>query len=152
MANENNFIEQTKKYIYPKFNSQNLMKKQTLFTLLAFVFLLTSCATMQNKSTSMTNYYSQAPDLSKVTYEGGDGKTIETTVIIKNARNERNGIAAEYNYIAKKQGVKFTNWKPVGQSTSSNNGKKFDVIDIITIPGNEKITYYFDITDFYGKL
>jgi hypothetical protein len=128
------------------------MKKQTLFTLLAFVFILTSCATMQNKSTSMTNYYSQAPDLSKVTFEGGDGKTIETTVIIKNAGNERNGIAAEYDYIAKKHGVKFTNWKPVGQSTSSNNEKKFDVIDIVTIPGNEKITYYFDITDFYGKL
>ena len=152
MTNENNFIEQTKKYKYAKFNTQNLMKKQTLFTLLALVFLLTSCATMQNKSTSMTNYYSQAPDLSKVTYEGGDGKTLETSVIIKNAGNERNGIAAEYDYITKKYGTKFTNWKPVGQSTSTNNGKKFDVIDIITIPGNEKITYYFDITDFYGKL
>ena len=99
----------------------------------------------------MTNYYSQAPDLSKVTYEGGDGKTLETSVIIKNAGNERNGIAAEYDYITKKHGVKFTNWKPIGQSTSSNNGKKFDVINILTIAGNEKITYYFDITDFYGK-
>ena len=100
----------------------------------------------------MRNYYSQAPDLTKVTYEGGDGKTLETSVIIKNAGNERNGIAAEYDYIAKKHGAKFTNWKPVGQSTSSENGKKYDVIGIITIPGNEKITYYFDITDFYGKL
>jgi len=127
------------------------MKKQTLFTLLAFVFLLTSCATMQNKSTSMKKYYSQAPDLSKVTYEGGEGKTLETSVIIKNAENERNGIAAEYNYITTKNGAKFTNWKPVGQSTSSINGKKIDVINIITIPGNEKITYNFDITDFYGK-
>jgi len=128
------------------------MSKQTTLTLLVSIFLLTSCVTMQNKSTNMRNYYSQAPDLTKVTYEGGDGKTLETSVIIKNAGNERNGIAAEYDYIAKKHGAKFTNWKPVGQSTSSNNGKKFDVIDIITIPGNEKITYYFDITDFYGKL
>ena len=128
------------------------MSKQTALTLFVSIFLLTSCATMQNKSTSMTNYYSQAPDLSKVTYEGGNGKTLETSVIIKNAGNERNGIAAEYDYIAKKHGAKFTNWKPVGQSTSSENGKKYDVIGIITIPGNEKITYYFDITDFYGKL
>ncbi|MDD5185405.1 MAG: hypothetical protein PHS84_09120 [Paludibacter sp.] len=127
------------------------MKKQTLFTLLAFVFLLTSCATMQNKSTSMTNYYSQAPDLSKVTYEGGDGKTLETSVIIKNAGNERNGIAAEYDYIAKKHGKKFTNWKPAGQMSQSKNGKAFDIINIITLPENETITYNFDITDFYGK-
>ena len=128
------------------------MSKQTTLTLLVSIFLLTSCATMQNKSTNMRNYYSQAPDLTKVTYEGGDGKTLETSVIIKNAGNERNGIAAEYDYIAKKHGAKFTNWKPVGQSTSSNNGKKYDVIGIITMPGNENITYYFDITDFYGKL
>jgi len=128
------------------------MSKQTLFTLFVFVFLMTSCATMQNKSTSMKNYYSQPVDLSKVTYEGGDGKTIETYVIIKNAGNERNGIAAEYEYIAKKHGIKFTNWKPVGSLTSQKDGRKLDVINIITIPGNEKITYYFDITDFYGKL
>ena len=127
------------------------MNKQTLLTLFAFVFLLTSCATMQNKSTSMTNYYSQAPDLSKITFVGGDGKTIETAVVIKNAQNERNGVAAEYDYIAKKHGQKFTSWKPLGQSTSSASGKMFDVIDIITIPGNEKLTYYFDITNFFGK-
>jgi hypothetical protein len=84
--------------------TQNRMNKQTLLTLFAFVFLLTSCATMQNKSTSMTNYYSQAPDLSKITFAGGDGKTIEAAVVIKNAQNERNGVAAEYEYIAKKHG------------------------------------------------
>jgi hypothetical protein len=127
------------------------MKKLTLFALLAFVFSLTSCVTMQNKSTSMTNYYSQAPDLSKVTYDGGDGKTLETSVIIKNAGNTRNGIAAEYEYIAKKHGLKFTNWKPIGQMSQSKDGKTFDIINIVTLPGNEKITYYFDITDFYRK-
>jgi hypothetical protein len=127
------------------------MKKQALFTFIAFVFLLTSCATMQNRSTNMSNYFSQAPDLSKVIYKGGDGKTLETSVIIKNAGNERTGIAAEYEYIAKKQGIKFTNWQPLGQMTSTKNGKTFDILNISTIPGNEKITYYFDITDFYGK-
>jgi len=128
------------------------MNRKTPFVLLAFAFLLISCVTMQNKSASMTKYYSHASDLSKVSYEGGDGKTMETSVVIKNAGNERDGIAAEYDYIAKKHGAKFTNWKPIGQSTSSDNGKKFDAIKILTIPGNEKITYYFDITDFYGRL
>jgi hypothetical protein len=127
------------------------MTKKTVFSLVLSIFLMTSCTTMQNKSTNMQNYYSQAPDLSKVTYEGGDGKTIETAIIIKNAENSRNGIAAEYDYIAKKHGTKFISWKPIGQSTSSNNEKTFDVINIITIPGNEKFTYFFDITDFFRK-
>lgn len=99
----------------------------------------------------MTNYYSQAPDLTKVTYEGGDGKTIETAIVIKNAENERNGIAAEYSYISKKHGQKFTNWKPVGNMSQSKNGKVFDIITIVSLPENETITYCFEITDFYGK-
>lgn len=127
------------------------MKRQIFFLLSAFMFLLSSCVTTQNKSASMASYFSQAPDLSKVTYEGGDGKTLETSIVIANAGDERTGVAAEYAYIAKQHGVKFTNWRPVGQSTSSNNGKKFDVIDIITIPDSKKITYFFDITDFFGK-
>lgn len=127
------------------------MVKQTFFILISFVFIFTSCATLQNKTTKTTSYFSQTPDLSKVTYEGGDGKTLESAIVIKNAGNEMNGVAAEYEYIAKQHGVKFTNWRPVGQSTSSNNGRQFDVINIITLADNVKITYYFDITEFFGK-
>lgn len=128
------------------------MRKQTFFMLLAALFLLTSCASLQNKSTAnMKNYFSQAPDLSKVEYGGGDGKTSETAVVIKNAGNERNGIAAEYEYIAGKHGKRFTDWKPVGQATNSDKGKTYDIINIVTIPGNVQVTYYFDITDFYGR-
>jgi len=127
------------------------MTKHIFLGIFACAVLLTSCGTLQNKSSNLSSYYSKAPDLSNVVYQGGDGKSMETSVVIKNAGNERNGIAAEYDYIAKKHGTKFTNWKPSGQSTSSTNGKKFDIINIVTIPGNETIVYYFDITDFYGK-
>jgi len=106
---------------------------------------------MPDNSTSMTNYYGSEVDLSKVIFEGGDGKTIETSVIIRNAGNERTGIAAEYDYIAKKLGKKSQDWIPVSQSITSENGKMYDVIDVIIIPANENITFYFDITDFYGK-
>lgn len=128
------------------------MKSLTTLSLLGIIFLLSSCSSIQNRSTNLTGYYSQAADLTAVIYAGGDGKTTETSIVIKNAGNERNGIAAEYDYISKKHGKKFTDWKPVGQSTNTINGKNYDVINIVTLPMNEPIAYYFDITDFYGKL
>jgi hypothetical protein len=86
-----------------------------------------------------------------VTYEGGDGKTIESPIVIKNAENERNGIASEYAFITKAHGEKFKNWKPIGQSTNTKDGRKIDSIKIQLIAKNETLTYHFDITDFYGK-
>lgn len=127
------------------------MKKITSLTLLIGLILLSSCGTMQTPTTSMTNYYNQAPDLSNVKYEGGNGTSVETAIIIKNAGNERNGIAAEYAYISKIHGQKFTTWKPSGSSTNLMNGKKYDIISITILPRNEQKMYYFDITDFYGK-
>ncbi len=40
----------------------------------------------------------------------------------------------------------------MGQSTNAKNGRKYDIINILIIPDNTTITYYFDITDFFGKL
>ncbi|MEI7510395.1 MAG: hypothetical protein WCJ62_13135 [Flavobacterium sp.] len=127
------------------------MKK--LIILLIIVITTSSCITTQNTSSksSETQYWSKAPDLTKVTYEGGDGKTIENVIIIKNAGNERNGIAAEYAFIAKIYGEKFKDWKPVGQSTINKDTKKVDLINIQLIQKNEMHSFYFDITEFYGK-
>ena len=91
------------------------------------------------------------PDLTKVTYEGGDGKSIRNLIIIKNAENELNGVASEYDYISKIYGEKTIGWKLINQATSDFNKRKLDIITIQTIPQNEKISLYFDITEFYGK-
>lgn len=127
------------------------MKK--LIILLLIIITTSSCITTQNTSSksSETQYWSKAPDLTKVTYEGGDGKTIENAIVIKNAGDERNGIAAEYAFVAKIYGEKFKDWKPVGQSTISKDTKKIDLIKIQLIQKDETISYYFDITEFYGK-
>lgn len=126
------------------------MKKViSLFLLLA---LFTSCVTQKGGFTQKEReLWNKPPDLSKVVYLGGDGKSSENAIIIKDAQNERNGIAAEYDYIAKKYGVKFVDWKPAGQSTFDEKGKKYDSVTIQTIPKNETVTFYFDITEFYGK-
>lgn len=123
------------------------MKKLLPLILISVLFI--SCTS--TRKSSYADYWSKAPDLTKIVYEGGDGKSEENSVIIKNAQNELNGIASEYAYISKKHGVKFTNWKPIGQSTNTKNGRQMDVIVIQTIPEKETVVYYFDITDFYGK-
>lgn len=124
------------------------MSKLTTFILLFFA--LTSCMAQKPKSNT-ADYWNKPADLTKVTYEGGNGKSVENPISIKNAENERNGIAAEYTYIAKLNGEKFKDWKPAGQSTNTINGRKIDLVKIQTIAKNEIIIYYFDITAFYGK-
>lgn len=127
------------------------MKK--IIFLFSFFILLTSCKPTQNAAvgSSMEELWSKPPDLSKVVYTGGDGTSIENAIVISGAGNERNGIAAEYEYITKKKGVKFVDWKPAGQSTINKDSKKYDAVSIQNIKNNETITFYFDISDFYGK-
>jgi hypothetical protein len=127
------------------------MKK--IILLLFLTNLIVSCVTTQNTKPKLsdTEYWNRIPDLTKVTYEGGDGKTLENAIVIKNAENERNGIAAEYSFIAKTYGQKFKDWKPIGQSTIVKENRKLDLINIETIPKKETISFYFDITEFYGK-
>ncbi len=125
------------------------MKK--IIVLLVLVMTTISCGTPRNSYASATEYWNKTPDLTKVTYEGGDGKTVENAIVIRNAENERNGVAAEYAYIAKINGEKFKDWNTVGNSTITRDNKKIDLITIQLIQKNETLSYYFDITEFYGK-
>jgi hypothetical protein len=122
-------------------------------TTLTFIILLglTSCVSTQKSTTNTKDYWNKVPDLTNVTYEGGDGKSIENLILIKNAENELNGVASEYAYISKIYGEKTINWKLLNQATSNFNKRKLDIITIQTIPQNETISLYFDITEFYGK-
>src|SRR6478672_6081047 len=117
---------------------------------ISLISTLISCSTPKQTSVASTTLLRE-PNLSEIKYEGGDGKTIENLILIKNAKNEQNGIASEYVYIGKIHGERFKDWKPLGQSTITKNGKKIDIINIEVATSKEKITYFFDITDFYGK-
>lgn len=116
-----------------------------------YVCLLASCTSTKNISNSGSSIWNQKPDLTKVSYEGGDGKLPENPIIIKNAENEINGVASEYAYISKVYGEKLVDWKVVGQSTSTQKNRKIDIINIEIMSKKEIISIYFDITEFYGK-
>jgi len=83
--------------------------------------------------------------MAKITFEGGDGSSIEKAVIIKGA-DTLSGISAEYEYVRKH----FPGSKVLGQRLMNKEPKVYDVIEITDAKG-EKRSVYFDITEFYGK-
>ncbi len=74
-----------------------------------------------------------------------DGSSAERAIVIK-AKDEAAGVAAEYDWLrAKYPGHTF-----MQQSTNTVGRKMYDVMVIKTKEGEEK-TFYFDITNFFGK-
>jgi len=83
-------------------------------------------------------------------FGGGDGSSIENAVII-NAQSTLNGIMYEHLYISKIHGEKDTKWKLIQQQLLEVGGRHYDAMRI-SIINNEIIVYYFDISNFYGKM
>jgi len=78
-------------------------------------------------------------------FSGGDGTSLEQAVVV-NAPTERVGIAALYGWI----GRRYPGSTAAGQNTVIRNGRFYDAIDIVTA-SKERRTFYFDITQFFGK-
>ena len=87
------------------------------------------------------------PARTQIIFEGGDGSALEAAVIIRGAKNEFEGIAAESLW----SGVNHPEWRKHGQALLNQNGKAYDRIDYLTADGAQA-AIYFDITGFFGKL
>lgn len=81
----------------------------------------------------------------KITFEGGDGSSMEKAIIILGAKDSGEGVPAESAYIKKH----FRGYEKKMQGLLSKDGKYYDQITLEK--GNKKIVLYFDITDFFGK-
>lgn len=91
----------------------------------------------------------KAPEPVKIghlVFEGGDGSSLEQAVIIKNAKNEEEGVDAEAKWIRKVH----PGWRKGDQALLSEKGKAYDRIEYTTPDGKTK-TIFFDITEFFGK-
>ena len=84
--------------------------------------------------------------LSHVTFAGSDGSSCQKAVVVENAANNFEGIAAEKAWIA----WKYPGSKVKGQAVSGARNKTFDTLEIETAGGESK-TICFDITDFFGQ-
>ena len=99
-----------------------------------------------NTQTGRTAGSTSLPKLKDVSFSGGDGSSVEKAVVIK-APNSFVGIRAEYSWIRKNH----PDWQLERQSVLNAGGKIYDRMDFQTLDGR-RVTLYFDITDFHGKM
>lgn len=85
-------------------------------------------------------------NLSHISFAGADGSSCKKAVVIRNAANNVEGVAAEKAWIA----GKYPNAKLKGQAVSGAGNKTFDTLEIETADGESR-TVCFDITDFFGQ-
>lgn len=76
--------------------------------------------------------------------------TKEEAVIILGAKNEMEGVDAEYNWLEERFGKQNINWELNDQELINEGDKQFDVMRIKFRDGKIK-EFWFDITNFYGK-
>ena len=88
-----------------------------------------------------------SPDASAVAYGGGNGSDCETAIVIQGARNEQEGVAAEYSWLNKH----IPGAEVQKQALIECKGRPADRLTITTSNGETR-QVFFDINDFFGKL
>ncbi len=124
-----------------------------ILTILILALIIVSCKTYRqdHNQINLKEYYSKKPDLSGIVYLGGDGSSIEEAIIVKNAKNSRDGIASEYSYVNQVYGKRNIGWSLVSTSTNREDEKLYEIFKIKNILSDTIEILYFDITEFYGK-
>ena len=81
-----------------------------------------------------------------VTYAGGDGSSFETAIVVRGARGGADGVDAEYGWLRQH----YPGYRMNRQSLTSHEKKWYDILHVTTGDGKES-TFYFDISEFFGK-
>ncbi len=83
--------------------------------------------------------------IGKLVFEG-NGSSIENAVVVKNAKDEMEGVAAESKWVKKVH----PKWIKGNQALLRVKEKDYDRIEYKT-PDGKTETLFFDITEFFGK-
>ena len=76
----------------------------------------------------------------------GDGRSIETAVVVESAAGSQGAIAIEREWLRRH----YPGARVVGQALlSSQNGRRYDRLDIV-LPSGEGRSIFFDITAAFG--
>jgi hypothetical protein len=87
--------------------------------------------------------------MQKFLFKSGNGSSKEKAIII-NAPNEKSGVNAEYEYLESIYGKQNVKWRLYEQNLLIEDDKYYDVL-VIELRNSELLTFWFDITSFYGK-
>jgi hypothetical protein len=80
-----------------------------------------------------------------------DGLSLDTALVIR-AENSWIGVGMEYDYVIARHGRMHEGWTLESQRLlhRDENGRSYDQLNIVLSDGRE-LSYFFDITDFYGR-
>ena len=79
-----------------------------------------------------------------------NGLTKKEAIIILGAKDETEGVDAEYLWLEEKYGEENVDWEMIDQTLSDEGDRQFDILKIKFSDGKTE-EFWFDITDFYGK-
>ncbi|MHB8391965.1 MAG: hypothetical protein ACYDBH_20710 [Acidobacteriaceae bacterium] len=93
--------------------------------------------------------FSTLPTVADPVVHGG---TSFDDAIIDMADNEDDGVKSEYAYLQFHDCAPGVSWKTQMQSLLNHGKKVYDRLDTICPKSNEKRAFYFDITNYFGKM
>ncbi|PKP01908.1 MAG: hypothetical protein CVU11_13680 [Bacteroidetes bacterium HGW-Bacteroidetes-6] len=114
------------------------MKK--ILIVLFVAMMAASCNTSKKASHNSTT-----GNATTVSEADRDGTSYEKAIVIQE-KTESTGVDAEYAWLKEH----YPGYKMKQQSLTNQNGKPYDLIEIVTAQGKE-MTIYFDISNFFGK-
>ena len=83
-----------------------------------------------------------------IRFVGGDGSSMHAAIVIKGAKGEQDGTAAEYKYLDLL--LPDVSHTVRSQALLEDAGRSFDRLDV-ELAGGKSMTVFFDITDYFGK-
>lgn len=86
----------------------------------------------------------------RIRFEGGSGETLETAIVIRGARFDLVGTAAEFTWLESTFGQKDSDWELVTHSHGKFNGRDVDTVHLRLRDGTDRFVY-FDCTESFGK-
>lgn len=93
-----------------------------------------------------------APHVTVMASPAMHGGTSFDDAIIVRADSDMAGTASEYFYLALHPCGEAGHWHRSHQSLVHQNGKSYDQLDVVCTVGTEKRSFFFDITNTFGKM
>ena len=85
-----------------------------------------------------------------IRFEGGNGNTMATAIVVRGAQSELEGTYAAYAWLVNKYGKKDEGWKLVSHSHTMFNGRDINAFKIQFPDGTERVVF-FDCSESFGK-
>lgn len=85
-----------------------------------------------------------------ISYKGGNGTSQEEAILIDGAKDEIEGVNAEYDWLEEKFGRQNKKWEMIDQLLIDEDDRQYDLLKIRLRNGDIK-EFWFDITEFFGE-